>query len=89
MRFEIVPWWRVVPYQQVISERDGSLHTVLNVDITRWPHVVTASDPAGRIVVRMIDSNANAHLAVPEEPEALAAIARHFTIEGMEQLWPA
>jgi hypothetical protein len=89
MRFEIVPWWRVVPYQQVISERDGSLHTVLNVDITRYPHVVTAFDSAGRITVRTVDPSANAYLAVPEEPEALAAIARHFTIEGMEQPWSA
>jgi hypothetical protein len=89
VRFEIVPWWRVVPYQQVISERDGSLHTVLNVDITRYPHVVTAFDPAGRITVRTVDPNANAYLAVPEESEALATIAHYFVIEGMEQPWSA
>jgi hypothetical protein len=84
MRFEIVPWWRVVPYRQVISERDGALYTVLNIDISRCPHVVTAFDPAGRITVRTVDPNANAYLAIPEEPEALAVIARYFTIEGME-----
>jgi hypothetical protein len=84
MRYEIAPWWRVVPYQQVISERDGSLYTVLNVDITCWPHVVTALDPAGRAVLRTVDSWANAYLAIPEEPEALATIARYFTIEGLE-----
>jgi hypothetical protein len=89
MRLEIVPWWRAALYQQVVSERDGALYTVLNIDISRCPHVVTASDSAGRITVRAVDTWANAYLAVPEEPEALATIARHFTIEGMEQSWPA
>jgi hypothetical protein len=78
-----VPWYRVEPYSQVFSEIDAQLYTVLNVDTSCLPHLVTAVDPFGKIVMRTVEPWSNAHTVHPSnEGEAIVNLAQKFDIEG-------